>query len=550
MSVDHPEKKRPFSLARVGYNLLLMLIFLDGALFLGEVALRQPAIQQRLPYGLEITSKLSDNIYNPPAFNLQKLEDYVARYGAVDCIIIGSSLIHGGINTAMFEQRFETETGKTLQCFNFGADALTASSAGPIASVLAEIYHPEWVIWGVSGSEFTTRNLTAPTHVAEDEYDPSWLDYKLGNSNVQGWLMENSYVFRFIKGVPPRLFVKTMPKEVTVPAEADDAKEKRRPIYHAVTAVSGERPLISYESSSPLFTGIDARDPATPLVPVDVTLDEEDWNAFDALIKRSQDEAWQLIMFEIPLDYAPDDERRVVLQLVSDYARERDVPFLPTWNLAPLPPSAYADKTHMHISGSMQFSAWLGMQVGQAVQQGAIADVYAPLWTPSLAQWPEPFYYATLGLSDETYQAYVTSSGGFDLMPEDAALFNPSAIELDRLFLQANIGLYLDWATGMTASKRVYYFDLLTVLGKMNYPTEMGFDDGQQDQFAGWFEDPHPEVMRSLGIDYLLCRDELLTPDHAHCPDLSRYPAYTMIASWKYPPLYDAYTLYRVTNPQ
>jgi len=88
-------------------------------------------------------------------------------------------------------------------------------------------------------------------------------------------------------------------------------------------------------------------------------------------------------------------------------SHERGIPFLSTEGLVPLPPTAYVDQAHMQISGSIQFSTWLGRQIGEAVSTGALSNVNSPVWSPILTRWPDPKYLSTLGLTDNSYAEYL-----------------------------------------------------------------------------------------------------------------------------------------------
>ena len=114
-----------------------------------ELAARIPLVRSRLhPPGVGSPSR-------PFELQLARLDAFVASQGGVDCIFVGSSLALLGFDPDAFSAAYRRRTGRRIRCFDFGVPALTASSVGAIARILAEDYHPWLLIYGIGARDLS-----------------------------------------------------------------------------------------------------------------------------------------------------------------------------------------------------------------------------------------------------------------------------------------------------------------------------------------------------------------------------------------------------------
>jgi hypothetical protein len=101
-----------------------------------EGVARVPAVRARLPR----TSTDNPN----PAFDrlLFELDQQVAARGPLDCVVLGSSLVAVGFAADDLAAAYPPGAGDPPDCFNFGVPGLVAQQAGPLARLLAQLYHP------------------------------------------------------------------------------------------------------------------------------------------------------------------------------------------------------------------------------------------------------------------------------------------------------------------------------------------------------------------------------------------------------------------------
>jgi hypothetical protein len=124
---------------------------------------------------------------------LQLLNQFQQQNQSVDCIVLGSSMVDRGLMPDVLAAQFSKTAGRPITCFNFGVGNLTAASAGGIARLLAQEYHPRLLLYGLSARDMNTHaagGLTLPL------IQNPWIEYKLGHWNLRGWLSENLYLYR------------------------------------------------------------------------------------------------------------------------------------------------------------------------------------------------------------------------------------------------------------------------------------------------------------------------------------------------------------------
>ncbi len=426
----------------------------------------------------------------------------------------------------------------SLNCFNFALMDASASTVAQLVSLLVQDYDFELIIWGLQAHSFYSLAESNENYFSES----TWIQYRLGDFNFEGWLNEHSYLFRALKIYLPLLYF----PDSLIQVDASAQTERDRHVIKSPEE-SGYNAILTYRSSAPLFAPDE--DAFVHYLTSLSAPSHADWQAIDVMGQLSKDNNFRLVLVEFPT-MATDGSSRAVMAEAAAYAQARGIPFLSTQTIG-LPITAYTDTVesttqhyihnHFHVSGSILFSGWLGTQIGDAFANDAFDDVHHPLWTPS-AQTLTPDYEATLGFSREHYQQYQTRQKAFTLLPAETVIFNPSPVELDRVFLQSNLGLLMERQPEMPPDVWQENLDLMVIFDRMRYRSEL-----DQPALTGWYESADPVILRAAGITYLMCRQESEVVTQLHCPPaVYENPAYTAIRSWGYAPFSDQYHLFYV----
>jgi hypothetical protein len=128
---------------------------------------------------------------------LNLLDAYVREHQGIDCIFMGSSMVHRGFDPAAFEEGFRQRTGQSLRCFNFGLRGVADSCTAPLAQILCDTYHPRMVIFGISPGLLDPR---AGVNAERSLLSNPWFQYHSGVFSVDGWLIDHSTAFRMFLG--------------------------------------------------------------------------------------------------------------------------------------------------------------------------------------------------------------------------------------------------------------------------------------------------------------------------------------------------------------
>ncbi len=506
-------------------------------------------IGSRIIFSQSYVSPLSNSNYSIASEQLEQLHRYTQSNGTPDCFFFGSSYVLVGIDPEVFGNSFEKQTGNEMNCYNFGLNGSTLSSTGLMARIILETYEPELIVLGVQTHQFIVREETNPFDLAEDrlQYDIR-ARYLAGDFNFAGWLLVESSFFRTLDRFVPRMFPRYSLRSSEPQPERDPGSQSKptRPKSPLVISDNGLRPLIYYHDSSPLFQLSNSQKEDDNVGQTTQKTDSRDFEALEKLIEITKDHNTRLVLVEMPIS---DPSTSNIIDEVASLSHQHGIPFLSTQRLAVLPPSVFVDKTHLHISGNMMFSEWLGTQLGQAYQEEAWSDIESSVWYPVTETWPSPAFLATLGLTDESFLQYLEYTADSSIIPDDALVYSPGEVLLERTFAQSVLGFEADWNSGKRNQKRDQLFQLMFVLGRMRYQTDLNLSVTETEQLQQWWSSLDSSILEELGIQYVLCREELVNPDAEHCPrEISNKDEYVLIGSWEYRPLSERYHLYRVVS--
>jgi hypothetical protein len=120
------------------------------------------------------------------------LEQQVRRDGGLDCLFIGSSVVNSDFDPGIIERIYQEKTGETIHCYNFGIPALTIENATAIADSLITRFHPKVIIYAVIPRDIndTIANLDYLENI-------DWITFNRGTPSIGGWLVNNSYAWRY-----------------------------------------------------------------------------------------------------------------------------------------------------------------------------------------------------------------------------------------------------------------------------------------------------------------------------------------------------------------
>jgi hypothetical protein len=332
-------------------------IILMGYFVFGELFFRIDSVQARLT-GPRIGSR-----HHQFEIQLGRLEKLVREGESIDCIFLGNSMIWLGVNPLLVNQSFKNRTGREIHCFNFGVSALPASSAGQIAPMLIQDYHPRILIYGTFA-----RDYAIPVE-AEDAYvisDTPWLKYQNGQFNLKGWLYAHSSIFQYKGHVRDFLFI-NYPEDVFASRNAPD--------YQAY-GLDPKDDIRLDVRASPDFESAENRDPVKWLTHYEIR--HENVAGLRRIVQQSNNDV-QVIVLELPfyktaLEFFSNGEQdyEIYIQQVSAITAFSQVSFWRLEDQPALSPENWWDYFHLNLQGANFFSTWLGNKLAVSYLEGEL----------------------------------------------------------------------------------------------------------------------------------------------------------------------------------
>jgi hypothetical protein len=295
---------------------------------------------------------------------LALLDAAVKSNGAIDCIIVGSSMVDVGFDPSAFKDAYLETTGREIHCFNFGLDASSAASTAALTKILVEDYRPRFLIFGTD-----PRDYAVPLQSRDPSaiLDTPWIKYRSGQFSIEGWLLDHSYLQRYRQHLARLLrfqFEDTLWSEMVLnfPIMPDG--------FTPITKIS------TYVNDPPdpddtSFEVVYYKQIFSPYEMIDENLE-----AMERILQYNGSET-KVIVVEMPISdglyyffkSGEEDYNRFVDQ-VGNLAGYHQVPFWRTEPLDSIPDDGWSDYSHLNVKGAEIFSVWLGKQVGEAEAQG------------------------------------------------------------------------------------------------------------------------------------------------------------------------------------
>ena len=328
-----------------GWVLLGLILLLLAA----EALLRSPLADRFLPaptIGREMRFPEVD-------VKFRRLEQ-MARRGEVNCFFFGSSMGDAGLDPVVFEAQLRSAGITDLHCFNFSVEAFMAETSADFAEFLVRQYHPRLVIFGTSALEYDAKR-----DARRGAGQTPWLAYCAGQFSWEGWLVDHSYLYRYL---------------LALPKYRDPGFRQERQISERLVTASGFRSVqrVTQNPAGQLDVLIDS-----------YALNLPDWVGLQriAALRRTNT---QVIVLEMPVHpefmphYLPGGKQtyeRDFAAPVAQYLAGEDVLFLRTWPqlAAGLPANAWKDGWHLNADGAYALSSWLAGQVAALQTAGKIS---------------------------------------------------------------------------------------------------------------------------------------------------------------------------------
>lgn len=337
-----------------GKTLVLALLVLAVAAGGLEIAARVLAAQ---------TLQIVPGIASPHRqfeITLARLEDY-ARRGPVDCIFVGSSTVYRGVDPDAFSAAYAAETGQPLRCFNFGVLDLTASTAGKLARILVQEYHPALLIYGTTPHDYSAAAGAASTSALEQI---PWFAYRSGEWNPLGWLIDSSVALRYY--LVNRDWMKA--------SFARYVRHTHR--YEAATRANGFTPRTGTRLT-PGNQVTTRKAKRLALLYSRFRLEPERLRGLEQVVQLNSP-GTRVLIVEMPthpriVEYYPNGTRDLdsFVSRVQDIADANAVPFRHD-SSANLPATGWFDLGHLNAQGALAYSQWLGHTLGRAAAEQSL----------------------------------------------------------------------------------------------------------------------------------------------------------------------------------
>ena len=352
--------KKPF-----GKNIWTVLLLLTILVGIAEWTTRLESFQAPLT-----PPKMTSRHYQL-GHKLTLLDAEIGANGSIDCIMVGSSMVDVGFDPDSFQDSYRENTGQEVRCYNFGIDASSAASTAALVQILVEDYHPRLLIFGTDARDYA---------IPSDDRDPAvildttWVRYRQGHFSLEGWLTENSYLYRYRQHIGRLVRFKL---EDTLWSET----QLNFPIApNGFTQISKVSTYI-HEPPDPQDTSFEVTYYTSIFSSYQIF--EENLKSLQRITNYNNSNT-QVIIVEMPVSdglyyffgNGEDDYNRYISQ-VSEMADLHHVLFLRTESLDFIPDDGWSDYSHLNVTGAGVFSHWLGEQVGRLEIQKD-ADVSLP----------------------------------------------------------------------------------------------------------------------------------------------------------------------------
>jgi hypothetical protein len=283
------------------------------------------------------------------------LQEYVARNGGVDVILIGSSVVNTGIDPDTVAETYFELTGIRLRIYNFGIESLDIVPTSVYAKILVQKYHPALLVFGTIPRDFLASDNA---DVNQQFLSSPWIEFESGQWNPVGFLIDQSAVLRHY--LPYRNWMRS------------DYLETLYAIDHRLSRTSSS----GYELDRTIGMNLDqSPDPNSPDEQVtfakyrDFKIDPTRLSYLHNILNLQNTGSTRVIVTEMPLDPTFYDYMGGI-SVYQEYQNEiasavttSGGMFFPSNGSPQIPANGRPDRMHLNRFGAPVYSIYLGTQL-------------------------------------------------------------------------------------------------------------------------------------------------------------------------------------------
>jgi hypothetical protein len=164
-----------------------------GALLILPILLIGVEIILRLfPFPETILVPTIDKEINYPEIDIKFSQlAKIEKKTKINCFLLGNSMIEVGLDPAILNNQPELFGVNAPNCYNMGLSNMMPESSSEIAGILNKRSSPSLIIIGISPIDFFGEDK-----ITREFNNSPWFQYQKGNYSSEGWLIENSILYR------------------------------------------------------------------------------------------------------------------------------------------------------------------------------------------------------------------------------------------------------------------------------------------------------------------------------------------------------------------
>lgn len=333
-------------------TVLLAVVFLLVTVILFELAARSRWAGSYLPApSMGFSHHLLD-------LKLSFLQRLVKEEGPVDCIFLGSSSVAAAVDPVVFGQSYEKITGKPIRSFNLGIGALDLPSALILTKILVKLFQPKLIIQGLVAVDFSLHRVR---QTGKRIPKNPWIRYQLGFFNLEGWLADHSFFYRYFLRFrqwleQPEFSALVARKEPLMsPYGFRNLRSKRGFVPDPQKKRTFEKKLAGFN------------------------LSQRRINTLKEIMGFCLKEQMALVLVEMPLHpvfntFYPGGAKdpQEAMAEVARCVKSRGIVFIAAPHTGFSADRLWLHSDHLNSIGAKYYSQWLGEQIGKAVKEGLI----------------------------------------------------------------------------------------------------------------------------------------------------------------------------------
>ncbi len=282
----------------------------------------------------------------------QKFNEFYQRYGKVEFVFFGNSMVNTGIDIDAFDVYLHKVTGEYPRSFNFGLDGLKLDATSDVIRLLVENFSLKVVVIGTELRDFATADEDTETDVFTGT---PWLIYRLGGFSPYGWIVDHSAFLQIF------LRYRNWAQE-DFPAQY--ALIRHHWLLATETGYKGDSNKVVWSVPQPDFA--DPVEQARREQYQDFRFSEEKFTMLRELIEFCQEHGLMVILLEMPVtdefyQYFPNPrgDRDEYLTRVKEVAAEAGALFVDSPALSVITPEGWSNLNHMNYIGANFYGQYL-----------------------------------------------------------------------------------------------------------------------------------------------------------------------------------------------